>query len=152
MTRTNANAVADYLLCFAHEHGDLISNLKLQKLVYYAQAWFLALNENDQLIDEDFEAWVHGPVQPALYRRFRANRWNPINVDPEKPELDNDIESFLNEVIDVYWGFSAYELERLTHAEDPWNEARGDIPVDELSNAVISTESIKAYYSNLLDN
>ena len=61
MAVANLNSVADYLLCFAQEHGDLITPLKLQKMVFYADAWYMALNDGEQLIDEHFEglgAWT----------------------------------------------------------------------------------------------
>ena len=61
--------IADYFITKNHEYGDYITNLKLQKLVYYAQAWYLAFLDKP-LFDEDFEAWVHGPVNRDLYDRY----------------------------------------------------------------------------------
>lgn len=65
------NSVSDYLLVENRERGENLTNLKLQKLLYYAQAWHLALR-NAPLFDEDFQAWVHGPVLPSQYLRFRS--------------------------------------------------------------------------------
>ena len=60
MAVTTLNSVADYLLCFAQEHGDVMTPLKLQKMVFYADAWYMALNDGEELIADRFEAWVHG--------------------------------------------------------------------------------------------
>ena len=64
-TITTASKLADYYIWFANDVGSYLSNHKLQKLLYYAQAWYLAF-EDTPLFDEDFEAWVHGPTIPAL--------------------------------------------------------------------------------------
>lgn len=144
------NKVADYFIARAHEVGEPISNLKLQKLVYYAQAWHLAL-KNRPLIEADFEAWVHGPVNPSLYRRFRANAWKPIADEVPRPALPDDVRKHLEEVWQVYGGLSALDLERMTHAEEPWKIARGDLPPDALCDNEISPESMKAFYARRLE-
>jgi uncharacterized phage-associated protein len=69
--------VANYFIWLANETGSFLSNLKLQKLVYYAQAWHLALEESP-LFEEDFEAWIHGPVLPTLYQKYESFSWKPI--------------------------------------------------------------------------
>lgn len=145
MAVTDLHAVADYIISVAREAGDPITNLKLQKLVYYAQAWHLALFD-EQLIDEEFQAWVHGPVCPRLYQRLKGNTWRPIEGEIEPPELDAHVTEHLDEVMEVYGGYSAWDLERLTHAEAPWRAARGDLAPDELSTAVISEEDMRSYY------
>jgi len=61
------NNVSDYLISFAHSTGDVITNLKLQKLLFYSQAWYLALKD-DYIFEEDFQAWVHGPVLVSQYQ------------------------------------------------------------------------------------
>ena len=73
MAATTAERVADYIIRSAHESGELITNLKLQKLVYYAQAWHLALFD-EPLFDDPIEAWVHGPVVSSLYSKFPEHR------------------------------------------------------------------------------
>lgn len=136
--------IADYFVWLANETGSFISNLKLQKLVYYAQAWHLALHDAP-LFEEDFQAWVHGPVIPSLYQEYRAFGWQPI-LKEATPRLPEDVFQFLNEVAEEYFACDAYELERMTHVEDPWNWARGDLPPDEPSNEVIKKEWMKEYY------
>ncbi|MGB3692450.1 MAG: type II toxin-antitoxin system antitoxin SocA domain-containing protein [Spirulinaceae cyanobacterium] len=136
--------IANYFIWLANETGSFISNLKLQKLVYYAQAWHLALHEKP-LFEEDFQAWVHGPVIPVLYQKYKGFGWQPILKDTDLKLSDNVIE-FLDEVAQEYFACDAYELEQMTHIEDPWNRARGDLPPDTPSSAIIKKEWIREYY------
>ena len=145
MAQTTARAIADFFIWFSHDHGDQISNLKLQKLLYYAQAWFLALYDRP-LFEERIEAWVHGPVVPPVYREFKSWGWQPIGVDVAQSPFEGAVRDHLNEVMAVYGVMSAFELERLTHSEAPWIDARGPIPEDEASTAVISHESMARFY------
>ncbi|MCY7283652.1 MAG: DUF4065 domain-containing protein [Cyanobacteria bacterium CAN_BIN43] len=142
--------IANYFIKLANETGSFISNSKLQKLVYYSQAWHLALYA-EPLFSEDFEAWVHGPVIPALYQKYKSFGWQPILDDPN-PELDPELaektQTFLNEIVEQYFSCDAYELEQMTHAEAPWNRARGGLRPDQLSSAVIEKEWMKEYYES----
>ena len=146
----SANQVAQNIIGFSHEHGDPISNLKLQKLLYYAQAWYLALYDVP-LFDDPIEAWVHGPVVPSVYGKYKGWSWRPIDIEPEEEEFDSQTRNHLDEVMDVYGGLSAYDLEKLTHQEDPWRNARGDLPPDAPSNNVISHQDMRDYYKVRVD-
>jgi uncharacterized phage-associated protein len=137
--------VATFFIHLANVTGSYISNLKLQKLVYYAQAWYLAIYDTP-LFEEEFEAWVHGPVIPVLYREYKDFGWKPIQQDVEEPKLPENIQDFLDEVAEVYFGCDAYELERMTHQETPWIQARGFLPMDTPCNQIISQESMREYY------
>jgi len=148
MNTLTHDTVADFFIKFAHEHGDCLTNLKLQKLVYYAQAWNLALYDKP-LFESDFQAWVHGPVCPELYARFKGYRWKPITEQPDLPEIPENVKKHLIDVFEAYERYSGYQLEQMTHAEAPWIDARDGIPLDEASNAVISKESMKDFYSKL---
>ena len=67
----NASNVAEYFLSLTEpEAGDIMSNLKLQKLVYYAQGYHLALF-NKEFFSDEIEAWEHGPVVPQLYHCYK---------------------------------------------------------------------------------
>lgn len=141
----SSHLAADYLLRLFHSAGDPITNLKLQKLVYYAQAWHLALFDTS-LFPEDIQAWVHGPVEPTLYERFKQMRWNPITDEIAAPQVSKQAAVHLRNVFAAYGGFSPLQLEQMTHVEQPWINARGDIPPDASSTAVISHEAMKTYY------
>ena len=116
--------VADYFLAQASdEAGDLMSNLKLQKLVYYAQGLHLALYD-EPLFNEPIEAWTHGPVVRALYDRFRSYGAGAI-PPPDSLDLgkfDCRTRELLDEVYGVYGQFSAWKLREMTHCEPPWRD------------------------------
>jgi uncharacterized phage-associated protein len=149
MPAVTIDKVADWFIRFAHEVGDPITNLRLQKLMYYAQAWFLALHGR-RLIPAEFQAWVHGPVCHSLYQRFRGYAWNPITEAVDAPDLPSEVDAHLREVMEVYGGYSAWDLERLTHAEAPWQNARGDLPADAPSTAVIADDDMRRFYATRL--
>jgi uncharacterized phage-associated protein len=136
--------VADYFIWLAKDTGSFVSNLKLQKLVYYAQAWHLAIHDVP-LFAEDFQAWVHGPVIPELYQKYKAFRWQPIAVDVT-PQIPPALIKFLEGVSDEYFSCDGYELEQMTHAEDPWILARGGIAADAVSTKQIEKTWMKEYY------
>lgn len=145
MEMKTANRIADYFIGFSHDVGDPISNLKLQKLLYYAQAWHLALYDSP-LFSEKIEAWVHGPAVPEVYRRFKGWAWQPIGESPSKPRLSVRAENHVHEVMRKYGPMTAYQLELLTHRERPWREARRGIAPDEPSHAVISKRIMRDFY------
>lgn len=138
--------VASYFIKLANDTGSFISNLKLQKLVYYAQAWFLAIY-GEPLFDEEFQAWIHGPVIPDLYARYKEFGWRPIQEDAN-PDLPDHISAFLDEVASEYFACDAYELEKMTHLEDPWRIARGNLPPDASSSEIIQKGWMQEYYRN----
>jgi uncharacterized phage-associated protein len=142
---TTAAAVADYLLWASRERGEPLSNLKLQKLLYYAQGWYLALHDRP-LFADDFQAWVHGPVLPSQYHRFKAAAWMPIVEPIEEPTLPEEVRRFLNEILDVFGVETAIALELMTHSERPWIEARDGLPSDASSSKVITKRSMRDFY------
>ena len=148
MAASNSHDVANYLLCVAREHGDYLTPLKLQKLMFYADAWHM-VTSGDELIPEGFEAWVHGPVLRSVYSRFQHYRWNPITEEVQCPSFAAQLVEFLNELYRVFGRFSAYELEQLTHQEEPWQKARGNLPPDASCTNFIDKELTAAFYAKL---
>jgi uncharacterized phage-associated protein len=121
----SANQVAKYFLAKADEDvGDGISNLKLQKLVYYAQAYHLAMH-GEPLFGDRLEAWEHGPVVPDLYHAYKeygaANI--PAPSDLQLNAYGEETAEFLDEVYNVFGQYSAWKLRNMTHEERPWVEA-----------------------------
>lgn len=134
----NVKKVAVYLLDYAYQSDDsrkLISNLKLQKLLYYAQGNFLALH-GERLFDANIEAWQHGPVVREIYFEFRhhenQNIPRPTNIDYNN--YSPMCKTFLGNIVDTYGLYSAWELRDMTHSESPWMETqeRGVIHIDKL--------------------
>jgi uncharacterized phage-associated protein len=122
-----------------------MSNKKLQKLCYYAKAWHLALYD-ENIITEPFEAWVHGPVNPELYDRYKKYGWETINEDIEEKNIPVDFSTFAKQVYSSYGHMDADELEIVSHKELPWIEARGNRKPWESCHEVISETTMKEYY------
>ena len=122
---------------------------KLQKLCYYAQAWCYALN-NYRLMDTVFEAWIHGPVSPPLYDKFKNFGYNSIRIAGKYVSniADGDVE-LLESVWEAYGDHTGNALEALSHSEPPWIEARAGYSPDERCNVRISPEAMKRYYSSI---
>jgi uncharacterized phage-associated protein len=121
-----------------------VSNLKLQKLLYYAPAWNLAFTGASRF-PNDIEAWVHGPAIPVVFRRFKALGWSTIEL-PVIPHQDANLSRHLRSVLTSYGRFSATQPERLTHSEGPWLKARKGLAPDVPSHAVISCNDMKEFY------
>jgi uncharacterized phage-associated protein len=126
MAKYKARDIAEYYLCCANdeEAGDLISNLKIQKLVYYAQACHLAAT-GKALFDDKIVAWDHGPVVETLYHAYK--HYGDSVVEPTKeykiPEFDEETRQLLDEVYRVLGQYSAWKLREMTHNESPWVNA-----------------------------
>ena len=142
------NKIADYLLCESRDRGELLTPLKLQKLMYYAQAWSVTTLKNP-LFEEDFQAWVHGPVLPSQYARFREYGWMPIDQNVTLPDLDGKTRAHLDEIVDVFGCESAVALEQMTHQEMPWLHARNGIASHEACKEIIKKDWMREYYSSL---
>ena len=145
--------VADWFL--AREE---ISPKRLQKLVYYVQAWSYTLLDAPMMVEgEDknpvrFEAWAHGPANPELHKMYRDYRWKGIprkednSTEFSKAELD-----LLGSIWETYSDYSPNEIENLTLDELPWLNARkraGAYGCD-CSSELITPEDMKNYYSTI---
>ncbi|MEE0136997.1 Panacea domain-containing protein [Fusobacterium ulcerans] len=117
---------------------------KLQKICYYAQAWNLALKKK-KLIDCDFEAWVHGPVCPKLYRKYKDFGWDLI-AQKEVHEIKSEDLDILESVWETYGEYDGQQLEALTHEETPWLNARKGLGKWDSSNNKISSEDMQKFY------
>lgn len=122
-----------------------MSHKKLQKLCYYAQAWHLA-NYGEPLMMNRFEAWVHGPVSPDLYSEYKDWGWVNIPKKEKCPPLPQEEKNLINSVFNVYGGYTADELESMTHQEAPWKNARRGCPPSAYSRNPISMKDMRDYY------
>ena len=136
--------VAEYFLCKVDEDvGDLISNLKLQKLLYYAQGRHLAILGRP-LFGQAVFAWEHGPVVADVYRAYKDCGFNAI-PRPQHPKTSNitsESKGLLDEVYEVYGQYSAWKLRNMTHEEPPWLYTPHD--------AVISIDKMKSFFRTQL--
>jgi len=133
-----ASEIANYFLLMAQKDGELISNLKVQKLVYYAQGVHLALY-GTPIFKEQIKAWNLGPVIPALY--FYYHEYEARGIPPDKEfketQIDKETRSFLNEIYTAFGQFSAKRLVDFTHSDKCWKDAH--------PNGIISHKAMHAY-------
>ena len=138
--------IANELLRLADEgEGDLMTNMKLQKMLYYQQGFHLAYF-GTPLFNEDIEAWMYGPIVPVVYDAYECNGRMGIVPDPDRSiEFENDEEwRLFLKVYDIYGQYSAIGLMNMTHGEAPWvNSSHGH-------GKVITHESMKTFFKTRL--
>lgn len=154
--------VAKYLIAKTQNAGDLITNKKLQKILYYVKAWGLVYFE-DGVIDDPFEAWVHGPVCRSVYSTFNKFKYDPVSLEYKNGETSSmfirafiashsssEIERRKVAIVDSiylrYIGFSAAYLEEMTHNEKPWVEARNGCAPEAHCSKRISERTMAEFY------
>jgi uncharacterized phage-associated protein len=140
-----AQQAAEYFLAHQDEYtGERISNLKLQKLCYYAQGFALGKYGNP-LFGDAIKAWGHGPVIPALWHKYKENRYYSIAPAPID---DSDYPAAAKEILDLviatYGAQSAWTLRDMTHEEDPWRDARE-------GEGSISPSALRAFFAPRID-
>lgn len=128
-----------------------MTTMKLEKLVYYSQAWSLAW-DGVPLFDDDFQAWANGPVCPALFKshkgKFIVSEADYTHLG-DKDKLGEEAVETINAVLDYYGDKSPQWLSDLTHQERPWKEARQGVPTGERSENIVSKEVMQEYYGGL---
>lgn len=138
--------VASYIVGRAGE----MTAMKLQKLLYYSQAWHMVWDEN-LLFSDPIEAWANGPVVPAVYQRHR--RLFKVNASTfaggNSSLLSASEKESVDSVIAFYGKRTAQYLSDLTHSEAPWREARGQTPAGAPCREVIEPAAMMEYYSSL---
>lgn len=148
--------IAKYILYRSFQDGELVSPLKLQKLVYYAYSWTL-VNNKKRLFDESIQAWPNGPVVPSLYHLLKQYGSSPIpgefvgitsqeEFEKLSGKFPKEIKDTLDKTYEQYMTFTAFELVVSTHSEKPWKEARKGLDPTDRSNVTISDELILEQY------
>lgn len=122
-----------------------ITNLKLQKILYFAQAYYLA-KFNKPLFNNTIEAWEYGPVIPDIYRRFKNYGGKPIISKRDNSTLSEKDKEILKEIWETFGGYSASRLVDISHAHAPWRDAYAS------EDKIISNKSLSEYYRPLLNN
>lgn len=148
----NINDICDYIIRSMNEAGESPSVLKMQKLLYYCQAWHLAIFK-DPLFSGQFQAWVRGPVSREVYDRFiNKAMFAPLEEADIRPEFANveipaDARKLVDQVLETYGKYSDTQLAELTHRERPWIEARGGIAPQARCATVISEKTMEETYA-----
>lgn len=159
----DAKAVANYFLDLATQNNTRITPMKLQKLIFFAHGWHLALTDKP-LIAEQVEAWQFGPVVPSIYHEFKHERNGAITskaqeldfdsfefVELEIPKEDEQARKIMERVWTTYGSLSAERLSDLTHLPNtPWDKAR-KLWGEDTRNIPISETDIGVYFKEQLE-
>lgn len=122
----------------SQEEADLLTNLKLQKLLYYAQGTSIKYT-GKTLFTEEMYALQYGPVVSDVYNKYKVYGRNHIDEVVDAPELENDVTVILEDVFEEYGQFSAWKLVEMTHNESPWIETD--------RNCIISTDKLRDFFA-----
>lgn len=151
----SASDVAKYYLNRSTFDGEVVTPLKMQKLIYYAYVWTL-LQNGQKLFDEKIEAWPLGPVVPSLYQELSKYGSAPISSDfigseeeikKIESKFPDEVKKTLDKVYEKYMTKTAFELVQLVHEEKPWVNARNGLTAGEPSDKPIKDEDIIKAYS-----
>ena len=137
----NATIIGQYFLSKNLE----LTDIQIQKLVYYAYSWYMVKNKDKKIFDEKPQAWIHGPVFRSLFDSMKDYR--KFSSSTEYESIDKELKEFLDIIYNVYSKYSGNELEKMTHSELPWIKARRGLQLYEFSQNEISDEDIIEYYS-----
>lgn len=145
---------ACYFIMRAYEDGleAEMTNMKVQKLLYYAQSLHLALY-NEPLFEAEIQAWRYGPVCPPAYKfysEFEAKQL-PIPQQESLLQLPSEKKELLEEIWEYFGGYHAYRLSEMTHGEFPWKRARKGLPPQASSTEPILLNDLKELGYQKLD-
>ncbi len=138
--------VANYLihLADAAEEPDHLTQLRLQKLLYYVQGWSLALRSRPIFADA-IEAWAQGPVVPSVYKHFE--KASGFLIAQPTPSLKDEEREFIQEVWHTYKDYSALKLRDMIRRESPWKHARQGFGPAEFGRVEITQEALQDHFS-----
>lgn len=143
-------------ISYIFKTAEEVTPLALQKMLYYIQGIYMALF-GVELFREDCEAWAHGPVYKDVYEVFKNFKFNPIDdtrfamFQNRFHELSDKEKRVIDLVVESFGMYSGKTLEKITHGEAPWLEARVNCLPDERSNEVIPKEVIKKYFLEVVE-
>lgn len=137
--------VAKYVIKHEHDNNREVSNLRLQKLLYFVQAKIL-VETGAPCFDDDIEAWDYGPVVPVVYHKYKIFGSLDIRLSESMPAFDNSTAESAGAMLDACKDYPTYQLVDITHSQSPWKKAyRRNM------KTVIPQESIRSYFASLGD-
>ncbi len=144
------NTKIDLAIKFLLNQCEDITPLALQKALYYIQGFYFAFYKT-YLFPEECQAWMHGPVYPDIYFRYKDYKFDPIDCNDEIDDaiLSSSEKAIFEGVVKHICCYSGKVLEKFTHSETPWLLTRGELPETEPSDRVISREKIGKYFDSV---
>jgi uncharacterized phage-associated protein len=146
MPNINALDMAHYILKYASTKQIPVTNLKLQKLLFFCHGWYL-VSKGSLLFTESFEAWPKGPAIYDVWSAFKEFGKNPIAIFPNDIDLDGN-EEMMNGILDLYTPIDEWVLVRMSHGKS-WNAARGNLPPNAHSRSRIKSDFVQLEFREL---
>lgn len=122
----NAIDIANYIINKCIDLGSPITNLQLQKILYYVQGEFIKETDGKELFYNEISAWQYGPVVPDVYFKFNIYSSSDINIKCDEIELEEYIKNIIDPVIYEKSLLTAWKLVEDTHNESPWLDSYVD--------------------------
>ncbi|MEI8396670.1 MAG: type II toxin-antitoxin system antitoxin SocA domain-containing protein [Rhodospirillaceae bacterium] len=144
--------IVDYLLAKGRKaNGDGVTNIDIQKIIYLAQGWHLALR-GEPLFAEPIRAWIYGPAVEEVYHRLEQYGDLPIPASEAAPNaaraLPEGVRNLLDQVWTKYSRMNSHQLVELTHQPGPWCTARGSLPPTAKATTPLSLDEMRAFFSD----
>lgn len=138
----SALEIAKYVINHEHKEHREITNLRLQKLLYFVQAKIL-VETGKPCFEDEMEAWAYGPVVPIVYNEYKGYGNLPI-IERQKisERIENSIENYINEILNYFSDTPTFELVQITHGQAPWIEAKKNG-----LHSKISVDSIREFFT-----
>lgn len=137
----DALEVAKYVINKCIKLGRPISNLQLQKILYYAEAEYMKKREGEVLFNNTINAWQYGPVIPEVYYNYNIYSASEITDYQDGKDLDSLTKHIIDPVIEKKSKLNAWTLVEKTHSEDPWINSFGNY-----SGCEITKKQIKEFF------
>lgn len=144
------NSIFELASCFLEQES--MTHQKLQKLCYYYIAWGYALYDRAMIKDCEFVAWIHGPMEQNLYKKYSVYGWNEIPKEKSSYHMKQEEQYLFDRVWITYGDKCGTELEALTIKEEPWIEQRLGVDAYQNSDHVLLPSTMKRFYRSIYNN
>lgn len=143
---------AKYIIKFFNENNKDITNLMLEKLLYFLEAIYMAITDEDKLYEEEFYAFEFGPVNKSIYQKFKSFGKYPIKISTEKININKVNKKYIEFLYDIFKDFTPFDLVTLSHSKgSPWYEINEKYNNNIPKNVVIEKEETKKWFKEIIN-
>lgn len=142
---------ADYIIAYFNENEKEVTNLKLQKLLYFLEAIYMVLSEENKLFDEEFYAWDFGPVNDVIYKKYKYFGSMPLPCEYSVSDIPEENKKYIIQLYNNFGEYKSFDLVGISHQEgSPWYKINEKYKSDIPDNEVISKESTKEWFRSIV--
>lgn len=141
---------SEYIISFFKNHNQEVTNLMLEKLLYFLEAIYMSITDENKLYEEEFYAWNFGPVNKKVYSKYKSFGKLPIKLN-RKITINPNNEKYVKFLYDLFKDFTAFDLVNLSHSENsPWYEINKEYNGDIGEDVIINKEETKKWFSSII--